>query len=266
MPHRKRRAVDLGPVLLESVRGDMIDAGLARTTINGQVGRIRRTLRWAVSRQLLRPDVLVAAASLAPLRAGRSEARETIRVGPVPDEHVEAVLPLLSPPLRAAAEVLRATGARTGEILAMRVGDLDVTADPWEYRPRSHKTEHRGKARLILLGPRARDVILPLLRADPEAFVFRPGESLSRRYHGQALRNAAIRACGRLNAARAAEGLPPFPVWRPHQLRHSAATRLRREFGVDVAKAALGHASIGMTEVYAERDLTMLRKAVKASG
>jgi integrase len=32
--------------------------------------------------------------------------------------------------------------------------------------------------------------------------------------------------------------------WHPNQLRHSAATRLRREFGLDVAKAVPGHSSV----------------------
>jgi hypothetical protein len=32
--------------------------------------------------------------------------------------------------------------------------------------------------------------------------------------------------------------------WHPNQLRHSAATRLRREFGLDVARAVLGHSSV----------------------
>jgi integrase len=44
--------------------------------------------------------------------------------------------------------------------------------------------------------------------------------------------------------------------WHPNQLRHSAATRLRREFGLDVARVILGHSSPAVTEVYAEVDRT----------
>jgi integrase len=44
------------------------------------------------------------------------------------------------------------------------------------------------------------------------------------------------------------------PQWFPHQLRHSAATRLRKEFGLDAARAVLGHSSPVVTEVYAELD------------
>lgn len=42
--------------------------------------------------------------------------------------------------------------------------------------------------------------------------------------------------------------------WHPNQLHHSAATRLRREFGLDVARAVLGHSSPVVTEAYAELD------------
>ena len=42
--------------------------------------------------------------------------------------------------------------------------------------------------------------------------------------------------------------------WHPHQLRHSAATRFRREFGVDAAGVLLGHNTLAITGVYAEQD------------
>jgi len=42
--------------------------------------------------------------------------------------------------------------------------------------------------------------------------------------------------------------------WHPHQLRHSAATYLRKEFGLDAARIILGHRSAAITETYAERD------------
>ena len=42
--------------------------------------------------------------------------------------------------------------------------------------------------------------------------------------------------------------------WHPHQLRHNAATNLRREFGVELARIILGHATAFTTEIYAEAD------------
>lgn len=42
--------------------------------------------------------------------------------------------------------------------------------------------------------------------------------------------------------------------WAPNQLRHTAATRVRREFDLDSAKTILRHSSTAITEVYAEND------------
>ncbi|MBS3735540.1 MAG: tyrosine-type recombinase/integrase, partial [Phycisphaerae bacterium] len=49
--------------------------------------------------------------------------------------------------------------------------------------------------------------------------------------------------------------------WRPHQLRHNAATELRKEFGLETARIILGHRSPAVTTIYAEQDH---HKAVEA--
>jgi integrase len=43
--------------------------------------------------------------------------------------------------------------------------------------------------------------------------------------------------------------------WAPNQLRHAAATEVRREFGLEAAQVILGHSQANITQVYAERDL-----------
>ena len=40
--------------------------------------------------------------------------------------------------------------------------------------------------------------------------------------------------------------------WHPHQLRHSAGTRIRKEYGLEAAQLILGHARADVTQVYAE--------------
>ena len=42
--------------------------------------------------------------------------------------------------------------------------------------------------------------------------------------------------------------------WYPHQLHHAKATEIRREAGLDAARAVLGHRTPAITEVYAEID------------
>ena len=44
--------------------------------------------------------------------------------------------------------------------------------------------------------------------------------------------------------------------WCPNQLRHTAATEIRREFGLEAAQIMLGHAQASVTQLYAQRDLT----------
>ncbi len=44
-------------------------------------------------------------------------------------------------------------------------------------------------------------------------------------------------------------------LWSPNQLRHSAATDIRRQFGLEAAQVVLGHSGADVTQIYAERDL-----------
>ncbi len=46
-------AVEFGPLALETVREQMIDAGVTRERINQHIGRIRRMFKWAVSKELI---------------------------------------------------------------------------------------------------------------------------------------------------------------------------------------------------------------------
>jgi integrase len=55
--------------------------------------------------------------------------------------------------------------------------------------------------------------------------------------------------------------------WHPHQLRHTAATQIRRQFGLEAAQIALGHSSALVTEaVYAERDMQKVVEVMRQLG
>ncbi|QYK48995.1 MAG: site-specific integrase [Phycisphaeraceae bacterium] len=55
--------------------------------------------------------------------------------------------------------------------------------------------------------------------------------------------------------------------WNPHQLRHTAATRIRKEHGLEAASLILGHASAVVTDaIYAERDLGTAARVARAYG
>jgi len=105
-------------------------------------------------------------------------------------------------------------------------------------------------------------------KPDPEKF---PGD----RYDTDAYRRAieyAIAAANRAVAKVAeAEGREVsendlIPHWHPHQLRHTAATIVRREMGLDAAWALLGHRSLGITDTYAELDQAPAVEAARKLG
>jgi integrase len=54
--------------------------------------------------------------------------------------------------------------------------------------------------------------------------------------------------------------------WHPNQLRHNAATRLRKEFGVELARIVLGHGSAFTTEIYAEADRAQAMEVIGRVG
>ena len=54
--------------------------------------------------------------------------------------------------------------------------------------------------------------------------------------------------------------------WAPNRLRHSRATQVRKQFGLEAAQVVLGHASAAVTQVYAERDQALAVSVMKAIG
>jgi integrase len=57
-----------------------------------------------------------------------------------------------------------------------------------------------------------------------------------------------------------------IPVWHPHRLRHNAATTIRRECGIELARIILGHKSVEVTEICAEADEAKAREAMRRMG
>ena len=98
-----------------------------------------------------------------------------------------------------------------------------------------------------------------------------PGE----RYEKDAYNRAIRRGVDKANATRLKEaaemGKNPdeaqhVPRWHANQLRHSAATQLRAEFGLEAARTVLGHADPKITLVYAEADFSKAAEVMKAVG
>jgi integrase len=54
--------------------------------------------------------------------------------------------------------------------------------------------------------------------------------------------------------------------WTPHQLRHSAGTRIRQNFDLDSAQKVLNHAHPSTTQIYAELDLKKAKEVMEKAG
>jgi integrase len=178
-------AADFDSLALESLREEMIRLGRCRNRVNKDVSRVRRLFRWATAKKLVPVSVHELLGTVEGLRAGRSAARETSPVRPVADEVVAATLPHLRPQVAAMVRLQLLTGMRPGEVVAMRGVDLEMTGAVWAYRPGSdagphgrHKTAHRGQARVVLLGPRAQEVLRPWLRQNLQEYLFQPREAM----------------------------------------------------------------------------------------
>jgi integrase len=180
-----------GPLALRAVRQGMIDAGWTRKNINRQVARVRHVFRWGVGRELVAPSVLAALEAVEPLQMGRTDAEESEPVACVPLEHVEAVKPHLSAQVRAMVEVQLLTAMRPGEVCRLRMRDIKIEKkggkETWTFTPAEHKTAHKGKSRVIPIGPKAIEILRPFIPANTEAYIFNPRDA-------EAARNAARRA------------------------------------------------------------------------
>ncbi len=287
-------AKEFSPLKLKAVRQIMIDGyehpkygsqhALCRGVINHRVARILRIFKWAVSEELVQAEVYQALKTVRGLERGRSLARETDPVAPVNLDVVEKTLPYLLLPVQALVRLQMLTGARPGEVCIMRGCDLDASGPVWLYRPRSHKTVHRGKPRIVALGPKAQDVVRSFLKLDTQAYLFSPREAMEqKRVRMRMDRKSKVQPSQQCRKRRRPKKQPGehysnmsyasavatacrkagLPHWSPHQLRHTYATEVRRRFGLEAAQVSLGHAQAQVSEIYAERDLSL---AVRVAG
>lgn len=173
---------------------------------------------------------------------------------------------------------------------------------PRHFKTEHHANAPR---REIYIGPRGQQILAPfLMKLDPDAYVFSPIESEKERRQERHLarktplhignrpgtncrrkpkrtprehwdagsyRHAIVRACDKADAW-AKGGVVVgnderiVPRWHPHQLRHTAATELRRKFGIEATQVVLGHSNLTTSEIYAAADSEAARKIMAAVG
>lgn len=271
-------AAEFGPRQLKAVRQQWIEQGRARKYINAKIGRIVRIWQWGGEEELVPAATWHALKCLRGLRFGRSEAKETEPIESVPEADFWTVVPGLSAPVRAILELLWWTGARSGEICALRTCDIVRDSEPWQYCPERHKNAHRGHKRVIFFGPKSREILKEFLDDEnPEKFLFSPADTVrvqreaakvphrsdirraraaanKRRLEakqrleetGKSRPKSSRRPGDRYNRHSLANAVRRFcdrtgkAYFNPHRLRHTTRTRLEQLVGEAAAAAVQG--------------------------
>jgi integrase/recombinase XerD len=151
--------------------------------------------------------------------------------------------------MRAALEILYATGLRVSELLSLPRAALAGDAMLLLIRGKG------GRERVVPLSDAARDAAAPLLAAKGKwLFPGRdPKRALTRQGFGVALKLVALEA-----------GLDPARV-SPHVLRHSFASHmLARGADLRSLQLLLGHADIATTQIYTHVLAERLQRLVEA--
>jgi hypothetical protein len=154
----------------------------------------------------------------------------------VPDAYIDAIRPHISDQVEALIDLQLLTGARPGELIIMRGGDLDTGGNVWTYIPERHKGEHHGHTRTIFIGPKAQGIIGRFLRADLSAYLFSPKDA-------EADRHAEADGHRR-------EGQKPGPTRTARKLgdRYTVASYNRRAIAVPLLSSDEGVHASGLDE------------------
>lgn len=275
-------AADFGPLRLKAIRERLLAAGNSRRYINTQIGRLVQMFKWAVEEELVPPSVYQALNAVSGLRKGKTTA-------PEPEAVVQATLPKLPEVVATMVLFQRATGCRPTEVCILRPIDVDRSGEVWEYRPESHKTEHHDRQRVILIGPKGQALLAPYLLREAEAYCFSPRDTVRKQRAERHANRRTPLSCGNVpgsnrkrkpkrvagarytrdsyrRAIHRACDLAGVEKWSPNRLRHSAATEIRKKYGLEATQVVLGHAAADVTQVYAERDLELARRVIGEVG
>ena len=204
--------------------------------------------KWAVENELVEPTVLMKLQAVAPLMAGRSEAKEHIPRDAVAQDLIDKVKAKVPERTRDMIELWLLTGARPGELIKLTGEMIDRTSykakKVWVAELSDHKMVHKKKRRVLVFGPKAQKILSRYLTADSSKRLF----PINRATASDAMK----KACRDLE----------IPIFTAHWLRHTAATRIREDYDLDSAQVMLGHSKADTTEIYAGLNL---KKAIEVA-
>jgi hypothetical protein len=140
--------------------------------------------------------------------------------------------------------------------------------DPSEKKMKTQTTKTRDPAK----GEELRAFMQDVLNADGEkreqvnrlevniadliSYLRKRAQAGALPYRRHSYTRAINRACKRAGVV----------CWSPLQLRHTAATIIRRQYGLEAAQLVLGHSRADVTQLYAERDSAKAEQIIAAVG
>lgn len=283
-------ASEFGSDELEVVRDGMVAEGLNREYINDLITKIRKAFKWAAQKKMVPASTWHGLALLDRLEYGAQGVKEPGEATAVPWDHVDAVLPHLTPQVAAIADLMRHTGMRPGEAVQMTLAMIDMSKPTWWYFPEHHKTKHRGKVRRIPLGPHARGIVRQFMSGRAvDKPLFSPAEadewvrdkreaeretpSNQGNSRGSNVKEQPKRKPGDqylvasvTRAIKRACKPAGVPEWTAKQCRNAAAKELLREFGPEHVVLVLGHSGYDLVKRYAGFDYDKAEAAAEKIG
>ena len=172
-------ANNFGPKKLKAIREKMIQKGWQRKSINKQIQRTKSIFRWAEANELIERGIAEYLSTLAPLKKGRCPGvPEGTKVKPAPTEDIDAIRPFVSRQVWAMIQLQLLTGTRPGEIVLLRLIDIDRSEDVWVFRPEKHKNEYRDIEREIYIGKQAQCIIATFIFGKHASdYIFSPADA-----------------------------------------------------------------------------------------
>ncbi|MCP4709712.1 MAG: site-specific integrase, partial [Planctomycetes bacterium] len=173
---------EFGPLKLKALRDKMIKARHARSTINKRIGMIKRMFNWAAENEMIHESTASALYKVKNLQADRSDAKETEPIRPVDIRVFNKVVDHAGYTIGDMMRLQLLTGMRSSELCTLRPVDIQTKGKIWFYTPTEHKTKHKGKERVIAIGPQAQAVLKPYLDRKVDTYCFNPQEALQQMY------------------------------------------------------------------------------------
>ena len=248
---------------LEALQVGALEAWLARrpaapSTVGRRAATFNRFFRWALRQGHCTRNPL---AGRAAIRARRGLPRPIHQAEE--QRRLDAAIAAAPGVYRLLFTILRETGMRVGEVLALRADDVTVEAGREALRVREPKN---GTERVVILGPTATPRTLRGLRSWRNAHPgVPPHEPLFRSNRGTSLSYDALHyQWAKLCVAAQLVDAAGAPRYTPHQLRHTRGSDLLAQGQrLEIVQRVLGHRDIRSTQGYAELQDAQVRAALE---